>query len=365
MKLIELQNIYKSYQENKYVVKDVNFYVEKGDFVVIIGPSGCGKTSLLNMISGLESITKGSLFINEKYSNNIEPSMRNMSMVFQNYALYPYMSVYDNLAFSSKNKKIKEDIIKENIKNISKMLKIDELLNRKPKQLSGGEKQRVAIGRAIMRNPIVFLMDEPLSNLDASLRNEMKEEIKKLHKKLNATIIYVTHDQLEALSLATKIIVMNKGVVEQIGKPIEIFNEPKNEFVAKFLGVPTINIFEDVSFKLKDNSIKIDFCGYEIDFNNKECIGLKKLDIGIRSENFLVVKEGENGLKVNVNYYELIGDYYLVNGVISNHNKKYEIRMKIFDNSYDVDKKILFIRPIKQKIILFNGETKENLYEKK
>ena len=236
MVAVELIGVSKSYDKGRFAVKDVNLKIDDHDFVVLVGPSGCGKTTLLNLIAGLVDITSGDLLIDGVLTNDVKPKDRNIAMVFQNYALYPHMSVYDNLAFPLKNRKYPKAIIKEKVETAAKKLVIDDILFKKPGQLSGGQKQRVAIGRAIVRDPALFLMDEPLSNLDTALRNQLRLELIELHCSMNATIIYVTHDQIEALTLATKIVVMSEGKIQQIGSPSEIFNNPINEFVARFIG---------------------------------------------------------------------------------------------------------------------------------
>lgn len=364
MNLIELCNVSKVYQKGKYVISKLNLSIKKGDFVVVIGPSGCGKTTLLNMIAGLEEITEGTLKINDVVYNDIEPKDRNISMIFQNYTLYSYLSVYDNMAFPLKNKKVSSKEIENIINKTSKMLKIENLLNRKPSQLSGGEKQRVAIGRAIVRNPIVFLMDEPLSNLDVNLRNEMREEIKKLHDELNTTIIYVTHDQIEALTMANKIVVMDKGVIQQIGSPLTVYDNPKNEFVACFLGNQKMNIFENIKYKKTGSTLLIDLYGYKFKKSIKKGLMINDIDIGIRSENIKLVGSDDDGIIVHIDYYELIGEYYILTGNINYNNQKIIIKLKLDSDDYNKDNKILKAKPINSKVLLFDGKTKERIYEK-
>ena len=241
MATIELKNIEKSFGNNK-VINNFNIKINDGEFIVLVGPSGCGKSTLLRMISGLESVDKGEIHLNNKIINNLIPSKRGIAMVFQSYALYPHMNVYENMSFGLKTEKLEKNEIEKKVKDAAKTLQIEDLLERKPRQLSGGQRQRVAIGRAITRNPKLFLFDEPLSNLDAALRSEMRVEISKLHKQLNTNMIYVTHDQIEAMTLADKIVILNNGNVEQVGTPDEIYNNPSNIFVAEFIGVPKILI---------------------------------------------------------------------------------------------------------------------------
>ena len=241
---ISLQHINKIYGNRVQAVFDFNLEIKEHEFIVFVGPSGCGKSTTLRMIAGLEDITSGDLFIDGVYSNYLEPKNRNVSMVFQNYALYPHMSVYDNMAFGLKMRKVPKEEIDERVKKVAKILQLEEYLDRKPRALSGGQCQRVALGRAIVRDTKVFLMDEPLSNLDAKLRVQMRSEIVNLHETLGSTTIYVTHDQTEAMTMATRIVVMSKGVIQQIGTPREVYNHPSNLFVATFIGSPAMNIMD-------------------------------------------------------------------------------------------------------------------------
>ena len=243
MATIELKNIEKSFGRNK-VINKFNIKINDGEFIVLVGPSGCGKSTLLRMISGLETVDTGEIYLDNKLINNLIPSKREIAMVFQSYALYPHMNVFENMAFGLKMEKISKSEINQKVNNAAATLQIEDLLERKPKQLSGGQRQRVAIGRAITRSPKVFLFDEPLSNLDAALRSEMRVEISKLHKKMNSNIIYVTHDQVEAMTLADRIVVLNKGNIEQYGTPNEIYSDPNNIFVAEFIGSPKMNIIK-------------------------------------------------------------------------------------------------------------------------
>ncbi len=241
---VSLRHIDKIYDNKVQAVFDFNLDIQKQEFIVLVGPSGCGKSTTLRMIAGLEEISNGELYIDHVLSNDLAPKNRNIAMVFQNYALYPHMTVYDNLAFGLKMTHVPKDEIVERVLNAAKILGLEELLDRKPKALSGGQRQRVALGRAIVRNAKVFLMDEPLSNLDAKLRVQMRSEIIQLHNKLKATTIYVTHDQTEAMTMASRIVVMSKGYIQQIGTPKEIYNHPANIFVASFIGSPAMNIFD-------------------------------------------------------------------------------------------------------------------------
>ena len=244
MASLSLQHINKTYPNGFQAVKDFNLEIEDKEFIIFVGPSGCGKSTTLRMIAGLEEISGGTLKIGDKVMNDVEPKDRDIAMVFQNYALYPHMTVYDNMAFGLKLRKVPKDQIDKMVKEAAKILDLEKLLDRKPKALSGGQRQRVAMGRAIVRNPKVFLMDEPLSNLDAKLRVQMRIEISKIHQRLGATIIYVTHDQTEAMTLGTRIVVMKDGVVQQVDTPQHLYEQPGNLFVAGFMGSPQMNFLD-------------------------------------------------------------------------------------------------------------------------
>ena len=251
---LSLSHVNKVYDNGFEAVKDFNLEIEDKEFIIFVGPSGCGKSTTLRMIAGLEDISSGELKIDGKVMNDVEPKDRDIAMVFQNYALYPHMTVFDNMAFGLKLRKLPKEEIKEKVVHAAKILDLEHLLDRKPSALSGGQRQRVAMGRAIVRNPKVFLMDEPLSNLDAKLRVQMRQEISKLHRQLGTTIIYVTHDQTEAMTLGTRIVVMKDGVVQQIDTPYNLYNKPKNMFVAGFIGSPQMN-FVDAVCKVKGDKV--------------------------------------------------------------------------------------------------------------
>lgn len=253
MSEIALRNVCKQFDSEHYGVKDFNLDIHDKEFVIFVGPSGCGKSTTLRIIAGLEEITDGELWIDGELSNYLEPKERGMSMVFQNYALYPYMTVYGNMAYALKIRKLPKDEIDRKVHEVAKILEIEQLLDRRPAALSGGQKQRVAIGSAIIRKPKAFLMDEPLSNLDAKLRAQMRVELVKLHKQLDTTIIYVTHDQTEAMTLGTKIVVMKDGLIQQVGAPQSIYDNPVNLFVAGFLGSPSMNFFR-CTVKAEENN---------------------------------------------------------------------------------------------------------------
>ena len=262
MSFLELQNVTKVYPNGTKAVNETSLNIENGEFVVFVGPSGCGKSTLLRMIAGLEDITNGEISLDGNLINNIDPSERDVAMVFQNYALYPHMTVFNNMAYGLKNRGISKEDINNKVNDVAKLLEIDQLLSRKPSMLSGGQRQRVAMGRAIVRNPKIFLFDEPLSNLDAKLRNQMRLEIKKLQRQMGVTSIFVTHDQTEAMTLGDRIVVINNGVVEQLGTPKDIYSKPNTKFVAEFIGSPQMNLFnckiQNGLAKVSDIQINLD-----------------------------------------------------------------------------------------------------------
>lgn len=288
MATVELKNVSKVFEGNVKAVDTVNLDVKDREFVVLVGPSGCGKSTTLRMIAGLEDITDGEIYIDNKLVNDVPPKDRDIAMVFQNYALYPHMSVYDNMAFGLKIRKFPKTEIDQRVREAARILDIEQLLDRKPKALSGGQRQRVAVGRAIVRKPKVFLFDEPLSNLDAKLRVQMRAEISSLHYRLKATMIYVTHDQVEALTMADKIVVLKLGVVQQIGGPLELYNEPNNKFVAGFIGSPPMN-FLNVDVIAEGKQLYIDEGAFRIKLTDKfnkllaPYVG-KKVTFGVRPE---------------------------------------------------------------------------------
>lgn len=252
MASITLEGLKKTYTGNVNAVKGIDLHIEDGEFVVLVGPSGCGKSTLLRMVAGLETITEGTLKIGDRVVNKLEPAERDIAMVFQNYALYPHMSVYNNLAYGLKNRGFNKDEIEQRVRVAAKMLEIEEFLERKPRKLSGGQRQRVAMGRALVREPAAFLFDEPLSNLDAKLRVQMRVEIKQLQRRLKTTSLYVTHDQLEAMTLGDRLVVLNAGQIEQVGTPMEIYARPATLFVAGFIGSPAMNMLSVDYLKAQD-----------------------------------------------------------------------------------------------------------------
>ena len=258
MASVLLSNVSKNYSGGIKAVSNFTLKIEDGDFLVLVGPSGCGKSTTLRMIAGLEEVGSGEIFIDDKLVNNVKPRDRDIAMVFQNYALYPHLSVYDNIAFGLKQRKYSKEEIRQRVEKAASALEIENLLNRKPRALSGGQKQRVALGRAIVRDPKVFLMDEPLSNLDAKLRAQMRVEIAKLHKRLKTTIIYVTHDQTEAMTMGSRIVVMRDGLIQQVDEPGGLYENPANAFVAGFIGMPAMNQI-DADLAYSENQIEITF----------------------------------------------------------------------------------------------------------
>ncbi len=263
MSNVILKNVVKKFDGGVVAVSNFNLDIEDKEFVILVGPSGCGKSTTLRMIAGLEEITEGEIYIGDKLVNNVQPKDRDIAMVFQNYALYPHMTVYENMAFGLKLRKIPKNDIKMRVTEAARILEIEHLLDRKPKALSGGQRQRVALGRAIVRNPKVFLMDEPLSNLDAKLRVQMRIEITKLHQRLQTTIIYVTHDQTEAMTMGTRIVVMKDGFIQQVDSPTALYQHPVNTFVAGFIGMPPMNFF-NVTLNKKDNGFYLETEGLSI-----------------------------------------------------------------------------------------------------
>ena len=315
---IILKNITKEYENGFLAVKNVNLEINDNEFVILVGPSGCGKSTTLRMIAGLEDISDGELLIDGVKVNDVAPQHRDIAMVFQNYALYPHMTVYENIAYSLKLKKVPKKEIDERVQNVALSLGLEDLLDRRPGQLSGGQKQRVAMGRAIIRQPKAFLMDEPLSNLDAKLRGQMRVEIADLYQRLNTTFIYVTHDQTEAMTLGTKIVVMKDGEIQQIDNPTNLFNYPVNKFVAGFIGTPTMNFFEgDVieengSLYLQTKDGKISLLEEKAKkLREGNWVG-KKVIAGIRPEHVMLSDERNAVFKGKVNVFELLGSNAII-----------------------------------------------------
>ena len=334
MSEIIIKNLNKSYGNNK-VINSFDIEIQDGEFIVLVGPSGCGKSTLLRMISGLETVDEGEIFLDKKLINNLIPSKRGIAMVFQSYALYPHMNVYENMSFGLRMEKLSKNEIDQKVNEAANTLQIKDLLERKPKELSGGQRQRVAIGRAITRNPKLFLFDEPLSNLDAALRSEMRVEISKLHEKMKSNIIYVTHDQVEAMTLADRIVILNNGNIEQFGTPNEIYSDPNNIFVAEFIGSPKMNIIRiDKENIINGNTLKV--LNNEIKFKQ---LNLKdEIYLGIRPEDISVKDEHSIKFEVKVDLIENLG----FERIIYSSSQNNEIKIKTSENIQSGTLKISF-----------------------
>ena len=323
MASLSLRNVTKKYPNGFVAVKDFNLEIADKEFIIFVGPSGCGKSTTLRMIAGLEDISSGELYIDGKLVNDVEPKDRDIAMVFQNYALYPHMSVYDNMAFGLKLRKTPKDEIDKKVHDAAKILDLEHLLDRKPKALSGGQRQRVAMGRAIVRSPKVFLMDEPLSNLDAKLRGQMRVEISKLHQRLETTIIYVTHDQTEAMTLGTRIVVMKDGVVQQVDSPQNLYDRPCNKFVAGFIGAPQMNMI-DAQVAKAGSDITLSFGGHTVALPAAKGKGLeeggyigKTVTLGIRPEDLhdeeaFLEANPKSIFQAEIRVYEMLGSEVLL-----------------------------------------------------
>ncbi len=336
---LKLNSVVKTYENGHQAVRDISLSFEQGQFIVLVGPSGCGKSSLLRCIAGLEDLTSGEIELNQLRVDQQKPAKRDIAMVFQNYALYPHMSVYQNLAYGLKNRGVDKATIDTKIHDVAKILKIEDYLDRKPSKLSGGQRQRVAMGRAIVRDPKLFLFDEPLSNLDAALRTHMRLEIKKLHRQLGVTSVYVTHDQVEALTLADQIVVLNQGQVEQVGTPMEVYRNPQTQFVASFIGSPAMNFIElqldKQTLYYHDQKVMLQSPFYS---EHKASVTL-----GIRPEEFSLQGEfGDIELKVIPEVIEPLGSHYLIHA-------RYEENLLSFTTTAEVpvlnQELKLFIKP--------------------
>lgn len=316
MAQVILNNVTKIYDGDVLAVEKADFQIPDESFTVLVGPSGCGKSTILRMIAGLEEITEGDIYIDEEHVNDIPPKNRDIAMVFQNYALYPHMTVYKNMAFGLKLRKYPKNEIDQRVKDAADILSISHLLNRKPKHLSGGERQRVAVGRAIVRHPKVFLFDEPLSNLDAKLRVQMRMEISRLHNRLNATIIYVTHDQVEAMTMGDQIIVLNEGKIQQIADPGTLYHKPANQFVGGFIGTPPMNFIE-THIVNNEGSSKLAFDDFSVEINPDMQSALSEISgnsvtLGIRPEDIHIGENGRNQVSTQVELVEPLGNHALL-----------------------------------------------------
>lgn len=334
---VKLKNVKKQYDNGFVAVQDFNLEIKDKEFIVLVGPSGCGKSTTMRMIAGLEDISDGEIMIGENVVNDMEPKDRDIAMVFQNYALYPHMTVYENIAFGLRLRRVPNDEVHEKVCNAAEILGITDLLGRKPKQLSGGQRQRVAIGRAIVRVPKVFLMDEPLSNLDAKLRNQMRAEIILLREKIKTTFIYVTHDQTEAMTLGDRIVVMKDGLIMQVGTPQELFNHPANLFVAGFIGTPQMNFFDAELFRREGKYYaRIENTEIKIPDHISEALSGKdnvpeKVTLGVRPENLIICRENTpNSITAEIKVTEMMGSEIHIHGECSD-GKKVILRVQIAD----------------------------------
>ena len=370
MATVSLQNVKKIYENKVTAVHSFNLEIADKEFIVLVGPSGCGKSTTLRMIAGLEDISEGDLLINGVRMNDVEPKDRDIAMVFQSYALYPHMTVYENMAFALKLRKLPKDEIDKRVREAAEILDITQYLERKPKQLSGGQRQRVAIGRAIVREPQVFLMDEPLSNLDAKLRNQMRAEIIKLRQRINTTFVYVTHDQTEAMTLGDRIVIMKDGFIQQIGTPQEVFEHPANIFVAGFIGMPQMNMFNAKLVKA-GAGYNVEVGGASIPVSTEiakklaaKGVGSMDVIVGVRPEHILLKDAGADVIHGTVDVSEMMGSEIHLH--VSAADKDVVLRVPTAD--LDQDKRGGFeygaqlnftFRP--DLIHLFNPETEENL----
>ena len=359
---LSLRHIDKIYDNNVQAVFDFNLEIKDKEFIVFVGPSGCGKSTTLRMIAGLEDISAGEFYIDGKLMNDVEPKDRDIAMVFQSYALYPHMSVYDNMAFGLKLKKTPKEEIDKRVREAARILEIEDYLDRKPKALSGGQRQRVALGRAIVRNAKVFLMDEPLSNLDAKLRVQMRSEIIKLHERINATTIYVTHDQTEAMTMADRIVVMKAGYIQQIGTPKEIYNNPKNMFVAGFLGAPATNFLQGTyqgnAFICNDQRIEMPDMFHEAmkPYDGKEVVmGIRPEDL--HGEGIVADTYSTSHFMFDVEVSELLGHEFILHGRFGKQRLEAKVAARIEARPHEDIELAMDL----SKVHFFDKETEETI----
>ena len=359
---LSLRHIDKIYDNNVQAVFDFNLEIKDKEFIVFVGPSGCGKSTTLRMIAGLEDISAGEFYIDGKLMNDVEPKDRDIAMVFQSYALYPHMSVYDNMAFGLKLKKTPKEEIDKRVREAARILEIEDYLDRKPKALSGGQRQRVALGRAIVRNAKVFLMDEPLSNLDAKLRVQMRSEIIKLHERINATTIYVTHDQTEAMTMADRIVVMKAGYIQQIGTPKEIYNNPKNMFVAGFLGAPATNFLQGTyqgnAFICNDQRIEMPDMFHEAmkPYDGKEVVmGIRPEDL--HGEGIVADTYPTSNFMFDVEVSELLGHEFILHGRFGKQRLEAKVAARIEARPHEDIELAMDL----SKVHFFDKETEETI----
>jgi sn-glycerol 3-phosphate transport system ATP-binding protein len=355
---VGLHNVYKSFDKTE-VIHGISCDIKDGEFIVILGPSGCGKSTVLRMIAGLETITDGEVTIAGKVVNRLEPADRDIAMVFQNYALYPHMTVFNNMAYGLKIRRMPKEEIEKRVQKAAEILELKEFLDRKPRQLSGGQRQRVAMGRCIVREPKVFLFDEPLSNLDAKLRVQMRLEIRKLHEDLNITSIYVTHDQVEAMTLGDRLIVMDNGYAAQIGSPLDVYEKPATRFVAGFIVSPAMNF---LNVRPIDNGQRIELSGgISLPVNSGDLSDYKgqEVTLGIRPEHFELAEEKQGDLKLNVDHIEVLGADTLVHGHFREDNTLLTVRLP--DVHHFAKNTILPIEVPPQKLHLFDKQSGDRI----
>ncbi len=361
---VQLRNIVKRYPNGFTAVKDFNLDIEDKEFIILVGPSGCGKSTTLRMIAGLEDISDGELLIDGKRMNEVEAKDRDIAMVFQNYALYPHMSVYDNIAFGLQLRKLPKDEIDKKVHDAARILDLEALLDRKPKALSGGQRQRVAMGRAIVRRPKVFLMDEPLSNLDAKLRSQMRVELARLHKSLETTVIYVTHDQTEAMTLGSRIVVMKDGVVQQVDTPERLYDKPCNRFVAGFIGSPQMNMIE-AECREQDGKTVLCFAGYTMAVDAKRAAVLKEqgyvgktVILGIRPEDLHEAAAADaDAFGAEIRVYEMLGAEALLHFELGNAEWTAKVSPELQAEAGDTVR----LCPDVNKIHIFDRETEKTI----
>lgn len=368
MASVKLKNVYKRFEGGVTAVSDFNLDIEDKEFIILVGPSGCGKTTTLRMVAGLEEISEGEIYIADRLVNDVQPKDRDIAMVFQNYALYPHMTVFDNMAFGLKLRKTPKDEIKKRVHEAARILEIDHLLDRKPKALSGGQRQRVALGRAIVRDPKVFLMDEPLSNLDAKLRVQMRLEITKLHQRLNTTFIYVTHDQTEALTMGTRIVVMKDGLIQQVDTPTSLYDKPVNMFVAGFIGSPQMN-FINVTVEKQGDSVYLKFGEHRIKLPEAKAKKLEGTDyfgkdvvMGIRPESMhdeesFLESMPESVVNARVEVVEMLGSETLLHMFIEDIGCTARVDPRTKTRSGDIIK----IAIDANRVHLFDKETEKTI----
>ncbi|MBR3266207.1 MAG: sn-glycerol-3-phosphate ABC transporter ATP-binding protein UgpC [Erysipelotrichaceae bacterium] len=371
MASVKLKNVKKVYDNKVEVVHDFNLDIADKEFIVFVGPSGCGKSTTLRMVAGLEEITDGTIEIDGVVVNDLQPKDRDISMVFQNYALYPHLTVFENIAFPLRLQKVPQDEVFKKVTEVSDILGITEYLNRKPRALSGGQRQRVAIGRAMVRNPKVFLMDEPLSNLDAKLRNQMRAEIILLRNRIDTTFIYVTHDQTEAMTLGDRIVIMKDGYIMQVGTPDEVFDSPKNLFVAEFIGAPKMNTFrcqlikENGEYYVTPFGSKLKVDGYKGEELKKRNIEPQEVILGVRPEHMVLGKDADNDIDAKILVNEMMGSELHLH-VVTRDNTELIIRVPTVDLSHEQRSRLVngheFHITFKGNVMnFFDVNTEENL----